>query len=75
MIWEKNSSYYNINFKLIQGIKNTLATTLSRLIDGELTEPNVPGKESYEYGHAMFVQLPDIYVDSSRDKPVTHVNV
>ena len=32
-------------------------------------------KEGYEYGYAMFEQLPDIYVDSSKHKPVLAVDV
>ena len=59
-------SDYNIKFKFINGIKNTLAKTLFRLINLELTELNSPEKEGYEYGYAIFEQLPDIYVDCSK---------
>ena len=41
---------------------------MSRLINLELAELNLSEKEGYEYGCAMFEQLPDIYVDTSKDK-------
>ena len=41
----------------------------------ELTELKLPEKEAYKYGHAMFEQLPDIYVDSSKHKQAPSINV
>ena len=38
-----------LNLEFIKGIKNTLANTLSRLINLKLTTPNLPEKEGYEY--------------------------
>ena len=45
------------------------------LVNLELTEMNPPEKEGYEYRYAMFEQLPYIYVDSSKHKPVLAINV
>ena len=75
--WEVELSDYNIKFKCIKGVKNTLADTLSRLLDLELTEPHSPEKEGYkyEYGYAMFEQLLDIYHDSSKYEPALSVDV
>ena len=46
--WDVQLSDYNIQFKFIKGVQNTLADTC-RLIDFELMEPNLLGKEGYEY--------------------------
>ena len=45
------------------------------MINLELTEPNPPTKEGYQYGYAMFEWLPDIYVDSSKHKTVQPLDV
>ena len=37
------------------------ANALLRLISPQLTEPNPPDKEGYDYGYAMFKPLPDIH--------------
>ena len=58
--WRIELSDYNIKFKFINGVKNTLADTSSRLIDLELTEMNLPEKGGYAYGYAIFEQLTDI---------------
>ena len=71
--WGVELSHYDIKCKFIKGIKNTLADTVSVLINLDLTELNSP--EGYEYGYAVFEQLPDIYVDSSKHEPVLPVNV
>ena len=47
----------NKKFKSIKGVKNTFADTLSRFISLELTEPNLPETEGYEYQYAMSEQL------------------
>ena len=72
--WGIELSDYNLKFKFIKGIRNMLANTLSRLINLELTESNLP-EICYEYGYTMFEQLPDLYVDSSKHKPIPLVNV
>ena len=37
-------------------------------------EPNLPEKEGSKYGYAVFKQIPDIYVDSSRHEPALAVD-
>ena len=44
-------------------------------MDFELTKPILPEKEGYEYGYAMFEQLPDIYVNGSKHEPAPSVDV
>ena len=46
-----------------------------RLIDLELRDPNIPGKKGYEYGYAIFEQLPNIHVVSSKHYLALYVNV
>ena len=38
-------------------------------------EPNSPEKEGYIYGYAMFEQLSDVYVDSSKHETAPSVEV
>ena len=47
-------SDYNIKFKLIEGVKNTLTDTLSCHTDLDLTKPNSPEKVGHEYGYVAF---------------------
>ena len=68
-------SDFNLRLKLIKGVKNTLAYTLSRLINLELTEFNQPEREANEYGYAMFEQLLDIQLNSSKHKPVPPIHI
>ena len=52
-----------------------LADTLSRLMNLEITEPSILENEGHEYGYALFEQLPDIHVSSSKHNPVQPVNI
>ena len=63
-------SGYNIKFKFIKDIKNTLPDTLSSLIEFELTETNSPEKEGHEYEYVFFESLQDIHVESNEDIPM-----
>ena len=72
--WGVELNDFNIRFKFIKGVKNTLADISSRLFDLELTELNPPEKDSYECGCAMPKQLPDVYVDSSKHEPALPVD-
>ena len=56
------ASDYNIQFKLIAGVKTPIADTLSRLINLDLTEPNPPEIEGHQYGYAIFEPLPEIHI-------------
>ena len=52
---------FNIRFEHIMGQNNVLADTLSHLIDiGPDTQLTPEGK-GYEFGYAVFVELPDIH--------------
>ena len=66
-------SWVTSTLDLIQ--KGALADTLSRLTHLESTELNLTEKEGYEYGYAMFEQLPDVYVDSSKYESALCVDV
>ena len=51
------------------------ANNLIGLSSIELTEPNPPEKEGHEYGYAMFEQLVDIQIDSSKHTYITHADI
>ena len=49
---------FNIQFEYIQGSKNVLADTLSRLIDIDEDTRLPPEEQGYEFGYAVFEDLP-----------------
>ena len=53
---------YNLKFEYIQGVKNTLTDTLSRLleIDPDVALPNEP--PGTEFGYNFFEELPPVEV-------------
>ena len=51
---------FNIQFEYIQGTKNVLADTLSRLIDIYQDTQLPPEEQGYEFGYAIFEELPKI---------------
>ena len=51
---------FRITFEYIKGIKNTLADTISRLIDIDPQIQPEPEPEGYEFGYYTFDQLPDL---------------
>ena len=58
--WAIEISPFRITFEYIKGIKNTLADTMSRLID---IDPQVqPEPEGYEFGYYIFDELPSLEV-------------
>ena len=58
--WAIEISPFRITFEYIKGIKNTLADTMSRLID---TDPQIqPEPEGYEFGYYTFDELPNLEV-------------
>ena len=74
--WAIEISPFCITFKYIKGIKNTLADTMSRLIniDPQVQQDSEP--ERYEFGYYTFDTLPSIEVsniDTIQDTSV-HVN-
>ena len=51
---------FNIQFEYIQGTKNILVDTLSRLIDIDEDTQLPPEEQGYEFSYAVFEDLPKI---------------
>ena len=62
--WAIKISPFQITFKYIKGIKNTLADTMSRLIDIDLQIQPEPEPEGYEFGYYKFDSLPTLEVSN-----------
>ena len=62
--WAIEISAFHITFKYIKGIKNTLADTMSRLIniDPQIQQESEP--EGYEFGYYIFDTLPTMEVSN-----------
>ena len=58
--WAMELESFNIKFKYIQGFKNVLADTLSRLIDINEDTQFPPEEQGYEFVYAVFEDLPKI---------------
>ena len=58
--WAIENSPYRIQFEYIKGIKNTLADTMSRLVNITLEIQPEPEPEGLEYGYYHFPQLEPI---------------
>ena len=58
--WAIEISPFRITFEYIKGIKNTLAYTMSRLID--IDSQIQPEPEGYEFGYYTFDELPNLKV-------------
>ena len=56
--WAMELKSFNIQFEYIQGSKNVLADTLSRLIDIDEDTRLPPEEQGYEFGYAVFEDLP-----------------
>ena len=56
--WAVELESQNITFEYISGIKNTLADTLSRLIDIDENIRLQPEEEGKEFGYFPFEELP-----------------
>ena len=68
--WAVEISPFRITFEYIKGIKNTLADTMSRLID---IDPQIlpdPEPEGYEFGYYTFDQLPTLEVSNVETTPL-----
>ena len=55
---------FRITFEYINGIKNTLADTMSRLIDIDLQIQPEPEPKGYEFGYYTFDPLPTLEVSN-----------
>ena len=58
--WAMELEFFNIQFEYIQGSKNIIADTLSRLIDINQDIQLPPEEQGYEFGYAIFEELPKI---------------
>ena len=58
--WAMELKSFNIMFNYIQGPKNVLADTLSRLIDIHEDTQLPPEEQAFEFGYAVFEDLPKI---------------
>ena len=62
--WAIKISPFRITFKYIKGIKNTLADTMSRLIDIDPQIQQDSEPEGYEFGYYTFDTLPTMEVSN-----------
>ena len=62
--WAIEISSFRITFEYIKGIKNTLADTMSRLIDIDPQAQPEPKPEGYEFGYHTFDELPSLEVSN-----------
>ena len=62
--WAIEISPFQITFKYIKGIKNTLADTMSKLIDIDLQIQPETEPEGYEFGYYTFDSLPTLEVSN-----------
>ena len=62
--WAVEISPFRITFEYIKGIKNTLADTMSRLIDIDLQTQPEPEPEGYEFSYYTFDQIPALEVSN-----------
>ena len=60
--WAIEISPFRITFEYIKGIKNTLADTMSRLIEIDPQSEQEPEPKGYEFGYYIFDNLPNIEV-------------
>ena len=63
--WAIEISPFQITFEYIVGIKNTLADTMSRLLEIDSQVQQEPEPEGYEFGYYVFDNLPDIKVSDT----------
>ena len=76
--WAIEISPFRITFENIKGIKNTLADTMSRLIEIDPQIQAEPEPEGYEFGYYTFDSLPaldihDIQTSSQNDPNENHL--
>ena len=73
--WAIEISPFHITFKYIKGIKNTLANTMSRLIDIDLQVQPESEPESNEFGYYTFDTLPALEVSNVETSQNTSLSV
>ena len=73
--WAIKISPFRITFEYIKGIKNTLADTMSRLIDIDLQVQPESEPEGYEFRYYTFDTLPTLEVSNVETSQDTSLNV
>ena len=73
--WAIKISPFCITFEYIKGIKNTLADTMSRLINIDPQAQQDSEPEGYEFGYYMFDTLPMLEVSNVETTQDTSVSV
>ena len=73
--WAIKISPFHITFEYIKGIKNTLANTMSRLVDIDLQAQPESEPEGYEFGYYTFDTLPTLEVSNVETSQDTSLNV
>ena len=73
--WAIEISPFLITFKYIKGIKNTLADTMSRLIDIDPQVQPESEPEGYEFGYYTFDTLPTLEVSNVETSQNTSLHV
>ena len=73
--WAIEISPFHITFEYIKGIKNTLADTMSRLINIDPQVQQDSELEGYEFGYYMFDTLPMLEVSNIETTQDTSVCV
>ena len=58
--WAMELEAFNIEFDYIKGSNNVLADTLSRLVDIDPDTQQHPERPRYEFGYAVFEELPEV---------------
>ena len=51
--WSLDIAHYNLQFKYVKGIKNTLADTISRLVQLDPAIKQEPEPEGYQFGNPL----------------------
>ena len=67
--WAIEISPFQIMFEYIKGIKNTLADTMSHLINIDPQIQSEPEPEGHEFGYYTFDQLPALEIHTIQISP------
>ena len=73
--WAVEISPFRINFEYIKGIKNTLADTMSRLVEIDPSIQPEPEPQGFEFGYCVFEEPTKIEVESIDEMMETITNV
>ena len=76
--WSAELESQNITFEYIPGISNTLADTLSRLIEMDKTIKLQPEEEGKEIGYFPFKELPPVttqVIDEAIKCEIGNINI